>query len=450
METAKTVFNENSAIKLILKFSIPAMIAMIVNELYNMVDSIFVGRTVGISGIGALTIAFPIQTIVIAIGMMIAIGASTLVARELSKGSRVVIDKILHSSINLMIIINLILIIIVVAFMNKILVYLGASEDIVPYAREYLSIIIFGSIFQCFSMIMSQIIVSLGKTKESMICISIGALMNIVLDFLLVIIGGMGVKGAAIATVISQFISAIYVLYKLRKLGYLHKVKFLLDKTMIISIVGVGISAFIVEMSDSIVGISMNRILSEWGGDSSLAIFGIVTKVVMFMYIPIMGIGTGMQPIAAFDYGSKNYDRLREVVKKSLILSFIISIVFWGGAFIFSRDILAIFTNDLTIIDQGTKAFRIVISVFPILSIYYIAICYYQAIENKKISLLLSVYRQVVVFIPVMGILGGVFGLGVLGAWVAFPISDLIASVTSVKILKDNMNNSGVYKEKLA
>lgn len=450
METDKTVFNENSIIKLILRFSIPAMIAMIVNELYNMVDSIFVGRGVGISGISALTIAFPVQTIVIAIGMMIAIGASTLVARELSKDSKVIIEKILHSSIDLMIIINLILIIFVLGFMNKMLVYLGASEDILPYAKEYLSIIIFGSIFQCFSMIMSQIIVSLGKTKESMICISIGALINIVLDFLLVIILTLGVKGAAIATVISQFISAIYILYKFRKLGYLEKVRVLLDKSIILSIVGVGISAFIVEISDSIVGISMNRILSEWGGDSSLAVFGIITKIIMFMYIPIMGIGTGMQPIAAFDYGSKNYDRLKEVVKKSLILSFGISIVFWSGAFIFSKDIIAIFTNDLIVINQGTKAFRIVISVFPILSIYYIAICYYQAIENKKISLILSVYRQVVVFIPMLGILGGIFGLGVLGAWIAFPVSDFIASITSVKILKDNMNNSRVYKEKLA
>ncbi len=311
------MFEKENVSKLLFKFSIPSIIAMLVNELYNMVDTIFVGRAIGGNAIGALVVVFPIQRIVAAISMMLAIGSSTFVARRNGAKDYKGISNVIKNGITLVFVIMIPLIILIYTFRDNILSMLGASENILPYAHEYLSIIIFGSIFICMTTVMGYIMMSLGNRKVTLTSTSLGAILNAIIDYILVIkLSYGGVKGgAAIATVVSQFAGFFYMLIinleELRKKLNL-SLGFQLKREMAVGIIAVGFSAFIVEAEDGILLAILNNLLLNHVGDTGVIVLGVISKLSMFLFITMLGISSAMQPIAAYNLGAKNYKRLKK------------------------------------------------------------------------------------------------------------------------------------------
>ncbi|SHI61420.1 putative efflux protein, MATE family [Clostridium cavendishii DSM 21758] len=439
------IFTNGKISKILLKFAIPAVISLLVLELYNMVDTLFVGIYIGPDAIGALTIAFPIQRLLIAVGMLIAIGTSSLVSRNLGENN---LKALKNTILNAFLITGLSLTtlsLLIYIFKNKIIYFLGASSTIFPYADNYISVILIGGIFQCLTVVLCYIMTALGNTKITLYANSLGAIINIFINYLLVAILGFGVIGAAIATVISQAIGFAFTLYKFKPIKKsfnlsfsLKSMKLSINKGILISIFIIGFSSFIIEISDAIVAVILNNLLAYNGGDEAIIIIGIVTKVSMFMFITIIGISSAMQPIVAFSFGASDKLKVREALITSIKAVSLSSVALWLILMIFSKQIIGFFLKDLTLLNDTVLAFRICISLLPSVSIYYICIYYYQAIGKAKLSFILSLYRQLIVFIPLATILTIKFG--VMGALISYPIADFISCLTSIYFILKALN----------
>lgn len=443
MYKSSKMFEEEKIGSLLLKFSIPLIISFLISELYNMVDTLFVGRNVGGEGIGALVLVFPIQRIIIALSLMIATGASTAFSRSNGENNIEKSRKIVNNGFSLSIGIMITLTVIIFFLSEEVLILLGASPQILPHAMDYLGTVILGSTFLSLSIFISSIMVSLGNNKISIVSNSIGAIINIILDYILVVNLNMGVKGAAIATTTSQIIGFTYAYYnyiKIKKEYGIHT-GFRINKNIIIPILLVGISAFIVEAEDAMVIAVFNNLLLNSVGDSGIVVLGIITKLYMFLFITMFGMASAMQPIAAYNVGAKNYTRLKEVVKKASIYAIITSGVLWGLSMVFTEHLISIFVNEKDIIQESIRAFRIMVSVFPIISIYYVSIFYYQALGKSRLSILVSILRQLTLMGPIAIIGVKIFNLGAMGVWLSYPIADILSSIISYFLLKGELEN---------
>jgi putative MATE family efflux protein len=439
MGKSNKIFGEEKIGILLLKFSIPIIIAMLVSELYNMVDTIFIGRNVGAHGIGALVVVFPIQRIIIALSIMIATGTSTALSRSNGQENLEKSRKVVRNGFSLSYSIMIPMTIFIYFLSQQILLGLGASNLTLPYAKEYLSIIILSSTFLSLTIFISNIMISLGNSRVSIMSTSIGAILNIILDYILVVRFQMGVKGAAIATAISQIIGFIYAYYNYRRIKKQYKIPagFELKKEIILPIILVGISAFIIEAEDGILMAVLNNLLLNTVGDMGIIVLGVISKVYMFLFIAMFGISSAMQPIAAFNVGAKNYRRLKAVMEKTTLYAFITSTIMWAIGMIFTPQLMSIFVKDPKIIIESVKAFRIMIAVFPIISIYYVSVFYFQAMGKPKYSIGISVLRQLIIMLPLSIILVKVFNLGVMGVWLSYPISDILASLASYMLIRE-------------
>lgn len=432
------IFTSGNTKATLLRFAVPAIISLLVVELYNMVDTVFVGRYVGTEAIAALTLAFPVQRLLSALALLVGVGATTLVAKHLGEKNIGELKITIRNSIFLTGIILLITISFLFIFKDKIIYFLGASSATFHYADKYISIIILGGLFQGLSITMCSIMTALGDTKITLYSNSLGAIINIFIDYLLIAVLSRGVEGAAIATALSQVVAFCYTLNKFLKVNKYYSLKGIKTKSSIsIGVIGaimtIGFSTFIIEISDAVVSIILNNLLLSRGGDAAIVMVGVITKISMFMFIAIIGISSAMQPIVAYNYGAGNYDEMKETLKLALKVVTFVSVAFWTVLVLFSNHIIGFFLEDKALLAETVRAFRISISILPVVGIYYIAIYFYQSIGDARSSFLLSVYRQLVVFIPVVMIL--VNYLGVVGAWLSYPISDGISALTSVFFL---------------
>ncbi|KYH30010.1 MULTISPECIES: MATE family efflux transporter [Clostridium] len=424
--------------RLLLKFAIPVILSMLVTEMYNMVDSLFVGQFVGAKGLGALTIAFPVQRLFSSLAMLVAIGTSTAISRNLGENDYSKVRKIVPNAIIVLVAIMVFFILTILIFNHDVIIKLGSSDNIFPYAKTYINIILLGVVFQGLSILMSYILTSFGEAKVILVSTSIGAIFNFIIDYLLVVIFNFGIGGAAIATVISQIVAFVYTLMKFLKIKKEMNLKFEveIDKNIYKEIIYVGFSTFIVEVSDAVVAVFLNKILLEIGGDGAIVALGLITRVSMFLFITVIGISSAMQPIAAYNFGAGSNDRVKKIVKLSVKTVTISSIILWAAAMIFAKQMIGIFVNDAEIIKYTARAFRIVILLFPFIGTYYVAIYYYQAMGMARLSLLLSIFRQIIIFIPIVYIMVYWLELGVLGAWISYPISDIISFGISLIYIK--------------
>ena len=439
MGTSNKMFGEEKIGKLLLRFSIPIVISFLVSELYNMVDTLFVGRNVGGAGIGALVIVFPIQRIVIALSIMIAVGTATTFSRSNGQNNLDNSRKVLKNGFSLASVLMASLTIIVFLFSEKILMALGASGEILVLAKEYLNTIIIGSTFLSLTIFISNIMVSLGNNKISIKSTSIGAIINIILDYILVVEMQMGVKGAAIATTTSQIIGFSYAYYNYIKVKKEYKIPsgISLNKKILIPIVLVGLSSFIVEAEDGILMAVLNNLLVNAVGDNGIVVLGVISKVYMFLFVAMFGISSAMQPITAYNMGAKNYKRIKLIMQKTMLYAFVTSVTMWILSLIFAPQLISLFVKDQEIIKESIVAFRIMISGFPLISIYYVSIFYFQAMGKARTSILVSVLRQLIIMLPMSIILVKVFNLGAMGVWLSYPISDILASLASFMLIRE-------------
>ena len=417
--------------KLLLKFSIPAVIGMLVNALYNVVDRIYIGHGVGTLGIGATTIAFPIMLIMMAFSMLIGIGANSLVAIRLGQNRKEEAEGIFGNALVLLIVISLILSIIGLVVLVPLLKLLGVSDQILPYAKDYLQIILLGGVFQSIGMGMNNFIRSEGNPKIAMYTMLVGALINTILDPIFIFVFHWGMRGAALATIIAQAVSAIWVLaYFLQGKSLLKiQLKYLkLNPVYIGNILALGAAPFAMQIAASILNFIMNSKLGSYGGDVAISGMGIVNSIITLMIMPIFGICQGVQPIIGYNYGAMRYDRVKEAYKLAVIYATVIVLFGWIVTRLFPEQLVYLFNNeDKELIAFGTFAIKRFLIFLPIVGFQIVSANYFQAIGKPLRSALLGLSRQVLLLIPALIILPKFYGLN--GVISAGPLADIVSSV---------------------
>ena len=437
-EQKKQILNENLR-PLLFKYSLPSVIGMIIVALYNFVDTIFVGKGVGTDAIAGLTIVLPILIFIIAIGLLTGIGSASIVSRSLGKGDK---ERALIAAGNSFII-NMILNIIVVTvfyfFMDEILQFLGASPAILPYANDYLSILLFGFIFFSLSINSNNLIRAEGKPRASMYAMLIGAVLNIILDPIFIFALKMGVRGAAIATVISQVSSLVFIIIYFRSRASIYHFKgevFKPNKSVMREILAVGFPSFLMEIIGSILFMVFIKVVRIYGGDTYIAITGIGIRIIDMIFMPILGISHGFAPIVGFNYGAKLYGRVKGTLKEGLIWTS--GIAFAGFIFMvaFPQVLISIFSDDPELIANGIMPLRLIALFAPLWSVPILGGTFFQAIGRPTPALIINLSRELLIFIPAVIVLPMFFGL--LGVWISWPFTDFFSVlITGVFLIRE-------------
>ena len=423
---------EEPILKLLLSFSIPAIVGMVVNTLYNIIDRMYIGRIEGIGPL-ALTgvgITMPIMTIILAFGMLVGIGTAARVSLKLGEHNKDSAEEHLGNAFTLIIIISIAITILGLMFLDPILGVFGASENTEIYARQYMQIIFIGTIVNMLSFGLNHSIRSDGSPKVAMLSMLIGAITNIILDPVFIFGFGMGVRGAAIATVISQILTTVWILQYFTVGKSIIKLKMnnlKLKLPIIISIFSIGMSPFSMQLAASVVQVLANNSLKEYGGDLAIGAMTIISSVSMIFLMPIFGINQGSQPIIGYNYGAKQYDRVKETVKYGAIAATIIVVIGWIVTQSAPQVLIAIFNNDPELVGIATNGIKIYLFMMPLVGFQVISSNYFQSIGKAKISMFLSLLRQVILLIPCILILPKIFELN--GIWLSGAVCDGLSSL---------------------
>ena len=439
--------------KLLLKYSIPAIIGMIVNALYNIVDRMFIGRIphVGSLALTGVGITMPIMSIILAFGMLIGIGSTANISLNLGRGNKRDAERLIGSALTLSVIIGITLTIIGLIFLNPILNIFGASDNTLIYAKQYLIVILLGSTFSILSFALSSTVRADGNPKMASFTMIIGCIANVILDYLFVFVFNMGIKGAAFATVISQIISSFMLLYyyTLGKSNLKLKLQNLkLSKRLVLITFAIGIAPFATQIANSLVQVVANNSLKAYGNDLSIGAMTIISSINMIFFMPIFGINQGCQPIIGFNYGAKKYNRAKKTFIVAAISATIICTI--GGILIqaFPKFAISLFNNDPELTAVSVKGVRLYLLMMPIVGINIVSTSYFQSIGKAKISMFVSLLRQVILLIPFTIILPLFMGLD--GIWAAGACADFLSVLITVLLLISEFKSLNKLQQKQA
>ena len=438
MRNNQLELGQESIGKLLLKYSVPAIIGMMVNALYNVVDRIFIGNIPGVGpmAIAGLGVTMPIVTILLAFGMLVGVGSTTNISIKLGQGKKEEAQSIIGTGMILSVIIGIILTIIGLMFSEQILIMFGASESTLYYAKSYIDIIMIGTIFNILGIFFNNIIRGDGNPKLSATIMTVGCIANIILDAVLIFGFNMGIKGAAIATITSQAVTAIWgLLYYLRKKSNLefNTSMLKLNSSAIKSILAIGISPFAIQLAASMVQVISNQSLKTYGGDLAIGAMATVSSISLMFLMPSFGISQGMQPIVGFNYGAKQYNRVAKTLKLCLLASTCIFVVGFIVIQVAPHLLVGMFNSDpklMGITINGLKKYTLTM---PLLSIGIIGTNYIQSIGKAKLSIVLSLLRQCILLIPLMMVLPKYFELD--GVWFSQPVADAVSIVIIATVL---------------
>lgn len=419
--------------RLLLKFSVPAIVGMLVQSLYNVVDRIFIGNGVGALGLAGATVSFPFMLVFMAFSMMIGIGGSALLSISLGEGKTDYAERVLNNSFVLVIIVSVCLTALGLAFLDPLLRFIGASDAVLPYARSYMRIILFGAILNGVGFGLNNFIRGEGNPRIAMMTMLIGAVLNTILDPIFIFALDMGIEGAAWATIISQGVSAIWVLaYFFGKKSHLSlKPSFMTPrKDIILRIIAIGSAPFAMQLASSVLNTILNKQLYTFGGDTAISAMGIIHSVTMLILMPIFGLNQGSQPIIGYNFGAKNYKRVVRAAELAILAATAIVVIGWLGTRFFSGAIISAFAGgNEELVRIGSYAMRIFFSMFPLVGFQIVASSYFQAVGKPRHALVLSLSRQVLFLIPLLFILPRFFGLE--GVYGASPVADVLSSLVT-------------------
>ncbi len=429
--------------KLLLRFSIPTIAGMLVNAIYNVVDRIFIGNSVGSLGIAGITIGFPIMLITMAFAMLVGLGATSLISIKLGERNEKEAELILGNGIVLLILVSVLISGVGLLFLDPLLKLFGASEEVLPYAREYIQIILLGTVFMSTGFGMSNFIRAEGKPVISMYTMLIGAILNIILNPIFIFGFGWGIKGAALATVLSRTVSTVWVVYYfLSARSYLKiQVKnFNLQMPYVWKILAIGSAPFAMQLSNSLLNVIMNKRLSDYGGDVAVAGIGVIMSVAVLMLMPVIGINQGAQPIIGYNYGAGQFKRVKDTLKLAIGAATLIVCVGFVIIQLFPQQIIYLFNReDQALLQFGTHALRIFLLFLPVIGFQIVGANYFQAVGKPRQAMFLSLSRQVLVLIPLILILPNFYGLD--GILYAAPVSDLTSAILTGVFLYMEIKN---------
>lgn len=416
---------------LLLRFSVPAIVGMMVQSLYNVVDRIFIGNGVGPLGLAGATVSFPFMLIIMAFGMLVGIGGGSLLSISLGEGKKDYAESVLNNSFVIIIIISLTLTLSGLLFLDPLLRLTGASEAVLPYARSYMRIILLGVMLNNIGFGMNNFIRAEGNPKVAMMTMLIGAILNTILDPIFIFVLDMGIAGAAWATIIAQATSSVWVLlYFIRGKSHLtiDVKKMRLRKDVVLRIFAIGSAPFAMQLAASVLNTILNNQLKTYGGDMAISAMGIIYSVAMLILMPIFGLNQGAQPIIGYNYGAKQYKRVTSTVKLTMLVATGIVTLGWLVTRLFPQFILSVFSRgNPELIDIGTRAMRIFFFMFPLVGFQVVGASYFQAVGKPRHAMFLSLSRQVLLLIPLLLILPRFFGLN--GVYGASPSADFLSSI---------------------
>lgn len=428
MEINKNPLGFENINKLILKFSIPAITGMLINALYNVVDRIYIGNhpDLGINGLGGITIGFPMMLLVLAMGVLFGVGGATLFSMRLGEGNPKESQKVLSTALILLVFFSILYMIVGQIFLEPILRLFGASDEILPFAMEYMRVIIFGATFQVISIGMNNFVRADGSPKIAMLSMLLGAGTNILLDPLFIFVFNWGMFGAAFATILAQLFSATWIILYFRgKKARIRLEKLYFDFHLSQRIVSLGFPVFSLQLASSLLVSILNRTLTFYGGDVAIASMGIVNSIQAFMIMPIIGLNQGVQPIISFNYGAKNYDRVKTAIRYALFYATGISVFGYLLTRLFPDQLVSIFSRDASLMALTRYALYAWFFAIPFVGAQILASNFFQAIGHSRTALFLTLTRQVLVLIPCVLILPMIWGLN--GLLFAAPISDTVS-----------------------
>ncbi len=430
-ETTINPLKTESIGKLLLKFSIPAIVGMMVNALYNVVDRIYIGwlGPLAMTGIG---LNLPFMTLLMAFSMLIGIGAGAIISIRLGEGNRNGAEKILGNAFTLLIIVMITISIIGSIFKTPLLYLFGASDATIGYAHSYITIILMGAIFQGLGFGMNNIIRAEGNPKIAMYTMLLGAITNIILDPIFIFVFNMGISGAALATILSQMISTIWVLHHFlsgKSKLVLKRENLKLDPKIMTSIFSIGMSPFFMQVAASIVTIVSNNALKSTGGDIAIGAMTVINAIIIFFLMPIFGLNQGSQPIIGFNYGAQQYDRVKQALKLAIYAATTICLIAFTATQFFTVYLINIFSRDPELISVATPGMKIFLCMLPFIGFQITSSNYFQAVGKASKSIFLALLRQVIVLIPMLLIMPHFFGLT--GVWMAGPTADFSATVVT-------------------
>lgn len=431
-----TELSEKPVFSLLLQYAIPAIVAMVASSLYNIVDGIFIGQGVGAGAIMGLAITMPIMNLSAAFGAMVGVGGSTLLSVKLGEKDYNFAAKILGNVITLNCIIGIGLGAVMLLFLDPILRFFGASDYTIPYARDFMVIVLIGNVFTHLFLGLNAMLRSSGKPKKAMKATIMTVIINIALAPLFIFVLHLGIRGAALATVLSQLIVLLWQ-FKLfsnpNELIHLRRDTYRLERRIVTGSLSIGLSPFLINLCACLVVIIINKQLVSYGGDVAVGAYGIANRMMFFFVMVVIGINQGMQPIAGFNFGAKHYTRLNQVLKYAITIATGIWIVGFIVCVLLATPVASAFTNNEELLKEAAHALRVMNLVVPIIGFQMITIGFFQSIGKAGISIFLSLTRQLLFLVPLLLILPNFFGLE--GIWYSVPIADGTSAITAAIVL---------------
>ena len=437
MQTEKEIeFQTKKISRLVWDYALPGIIGTVVSMIYNVIGRIFIGQGVGALAISGLAITFPVMNLTASLGMLVGAGSAARISISLGKKDKETSEKILGNSLLLTLILNAVFITLFLIYLDPILRAFGASDLTLPYAHDYLQIVLLGNVFVSLGYNFNAMMRSSGYPKKAMITMLIGAVFSVILTPIFLYGFDLGIKGVAWATVISMFIGMLFVMHHFLQESSLIRLRgrnIRLDRKIIASIVSIGMSPFSMQVAASGVALLMNTALLRYGGDLAVGAYGIINTVLMIFLIIIMGLNQGTQPIIGYNYGAGNYRRVRETLFYSLKIASLITVAgFLVGTF-FPGLFAAAFTSDAELMDITERGIRISVAAMPLVGFQIVSSSFFQSIGFAAKSIIQSLSRQLIFMIPGIIFLPRIWGLD--GLWIAMPVSDTLAALLSIYLL---------------
>lgn len=418
--------------RLLWRFSIPAIIGMVVNALYNVVDRIYIGNAPGLgaNGLAGITIGFPIMIILLSIGILFGVGGATLFSMKLGAGETEEAELALGNAFSLLLISGVLFMVLGQVFLPPLLAAFGASPQVLPYAIGYMRIIFWGAVFQIVSIGLNNFLRADGQPKLAMVTMFMGAGVNIILDPVFIYVFDMGMAGAALATILSQFISMVWILtYFFSKRSH-HPIRL---KNMVlkwgttIRITALGLPNFLLQLGNSVLNVVLNMALLSYGGDIAVSGMGIVNSLQTILLMPITGLVQGAQPIVSFNFGAKKFNRVRETQKYAILIATTIVGIGWLATRIIPEPLVRLFNSEPELLAFGTQALQTWFLGLPIIGFQIVASNFFQATGRTRSAIFLTLTRQIILLIPAILLFSQTWGMD--GLLHAAPFSDAAAGL---------------------
>lgn len=434
--------------RLLWQYAAPAIVAMTASSLYNIIDRAFIGQIVGADAIAGLGITFPFMNLSAAFGAAVGVGASTCISVKLGQKDYKTAEELLGNTVTLNLIVGFLFMVVCMLFLDSILRFFGASEVTLPYAREFMEVILLGNMITHMYFGMNAVLRAAGKPRHAMYATLFTVACNIVLVITFVWLFRWGIRGAAMATITSQTLALCWQLWIFsdkEEIIHLKSGIYKLKAVLVRNIIAIGISPFLMNVAACIIVIFMNNQLVRYGGDMDVASYSISNSIAMMFVMFVMGVNQGMQPIAGYNYGAENYDRLMKVLNISMMAATAIMLTGWLIAMFLPYYCARIFTTDQSLIELSIFAIRVNMLVFPVIGFQMVITNFFQCIGKVKISIFLSLSRQLLLLLPLLVVLPLIWGID--GVWAALPASDATAALMAAVVMMSYMNKLKRKKE---